>query len=147
MGGAAAVGATHAFDPTTNDVTASIAEVTEGHFADYVFVAVGAKAAIDAALDWVATAGALVIVGMPASGVTTEIDPGALAARNQRVLGSKMGTASIQVDVPRLAALYASGQLELDGLITNRYGLDQINEAIADVKGGRALRNVIVFAR
>ncbi|MYA88156.1 MAG: zinc-binding dehydrogenase, partial [Boseongicola sp. SB0662_bin_57] len=37
------------------------------------------------------------------------------------------------------------GRLKLDELITGRWSLDQINEAIADTKTGRARRNVIMF--
>jgi Zn-dependent alcohol dehydrogenase len=50
------------------------------------------------------------------------------------------------VDVPRLVALYQQGRLKLDELITARYPLEQINEAIAAMERGEALRNVIVFA-
>jgi Zn-dependent alcohol dehydrogenase len=48
-------------------------------------------------------------------------------------------------DVPHLAGLYEDGTLELDALVTGRFSLDQINEAIAATKAGRGLRNVIVF--
>jgi len=82
---------------------------------------------------------------MPASGVTTEFDPTAVASESQRVLGSKMGSTQLQVDVPRLVELYRQGRLKLDELISGRYPLEQINEAIASVKRGEALRNVIVF--
>jgi S-(hydroxymethyl)glutathione dehydrogenase / alcohol dehydrogenase len=47
--------------------------------------------------------------------------------------------------VPRLVAHYQQGRLKLDELITARYPLDKINEAIAAVNRGEALRNVIVF--
>ena len=33
----------------------------------------------------------------------------------------------------------------IDELVSRRYPLDQINEAISSVKAGEALRNVIVF--
>ena len=33
----------------------------------------------------------------------------------------------------------------LDELISNRYSLDQINEAIVDTKAGKSRRNVIIF--
>jgi S-(hydroxymethyl)mycothiol dehydrogenase len=56
-----------------------------------------------------------------------------------------MGSTLPAVDVPRLAELYAQGRLMLDELITGRYSLKQINEAIASTAGGGALRNVIVF--
>ncbi len=47
--------------------------------------------------------------------------------------------------MPKLVDLYRQGRLKLDQLITARYPLEDINEAIADVKRGEALRNVIVF--
>jgi Zn-dependent alcohol dehydrogenase len=56
-----------------------------------------------------------------------------------------MGGTRLKVDVPRLVALYEQGRLMLDELITGRYRLEEINEAIASVRRGEALRNVIVF--
>jgi len=47
--------------------------------------------------------------------------------------------------VPRLVQLYQEGRLKLDELITKRYPLAQINEAITSMERGEALRNVIVF--
>ncbi len=58
---------------------------------------------------------------------------------------SSMGTTTLSVDVPKLVALYQAGRLKLDELITNRYPLEQINEAIESVERGEALRNVITF--
>lgn len=58
---------------------------------------------------------------------------------------SGMGTTRLSVDVPRLVTLYQAGRLKLDELITGRYPLEQINEAIESVERGEALRNVIMF--
>ena len=41
--------------------------------------------------------------------------------------------------------LYTQGRLKLDELISGRWSLDQINEAIADTKTGAARRNVIML--
>ena len=87
----------------------------------------------------------MVIVGMPAAGVTASIDPGAIANDGQRILGSKMGSAQVALDIPALAALYLEGRLKLDELISGRYPLDRINEAIAAVANGTTIRNVIVY--
>jgi Zn-dependent alcohol dehydrogenase len=54
----------------------------------------------------------------------------------------KMGSTRLSVDVPRLVDLYRQGRLKLDELVTARYPLDRIDEA---VERGEALRNVIVF--
>jgi Zn-dependent alcohol dehydrogenase len=56
-----------------------------------------------------------------------------------------MGSTRLRVDVPKLVALYQDGRLKLDELVTKRYRLEEINEAVTAVKRGEALRNVIVF--
>lgn len=138
-------GATHGVDGRSADAAEQIKALTDGRGADYVFVTVGAKAAFDQAFGFLARAGAVVVVGMPPAGVMAEYDPGDFAYKGHRILGSSMGTSRIQVDIPWLVSLYRQGRLKLDELITARYRLDQINEAIASTKGGEALRNVIVF--
>jgi len=60
-----------------------------GRGADYVFVTVGAKAAIPQALAMAARSGTVVLVGMPASGVTVAVDPGDIAHNNLRVLARR----------------------------------------------------------
>ena len=138
-------GATHTINATDKDVAQQVRALTDGRGADYVFVTVGAKPAIDSAYTLMGRTGAVVLVGMPATGVMSEIDPGTIAAESQRILGSKMGSGRVQVDIPYLANLYVQGRLKLDELVTSRYRLDEINEAIASTKSGKALRNVIVF--
>ncbi|MEO6652688.1 MAG: zinc-binding dehydrogenase [Ilumatobacteraceae bacterium] len=140
------LGATHAVDPTAGDVEAVVADLTDGQMADYVFIATGAPAALASAGGLVGTMGAIVVVGMPATGVAGQFDPGSLAARNQRILGSKMGTSVIARDIPSLVSKYLDGKLELDGLVSRTFALDDINEAMDEVRSGAALRNVIVFA-
>jgi Zn-dependent alcohol dehydrogenase len=48
--------------------------------------------------------------------------------------------------VPLLLSLYQAGALKLDELITRHYQLDEINEAMADLREGRNIRGVIDFA-
>jgi len=138
-------GATDVINGSRNDVAAEVLKLTNGRGADYVFVTVGAKPAIEQAFGLLAKGGDVVIVGMPESGVVTEFDPATVASYGQRVLGSKMGSARVRVDIPKLVQLYREGTLKLDELITARYSLDEINEAVTAVRNGEALRNVIVF--
>ncbi|MDX1513197.1 MAG: Zn-dependent alcohol dehydrogenase [Gammaproteobacteria bacterium] len=138
-------GATHAVNGASADPVEAVHELTAGRGADYVFVTVGAKSAIDDAYRMIAMGGAVVIVGMVAKGVLSEFDPLTLADSSQRILGSKMGSSNIFRDIPNLVSLYQQGRLKLDELITERYPLDGINEAMAASTRGNALRNVIVF--
>ena len=138
-------GATHVVNSANVDLIEAIREATDGAMADYVLVTVGAQQPIEQAPLLLAPNGTVVIVGMPATGVTATIDPVTMAALNQSILGSKMGTSTIGIDIPELISKYRNGALLLDELITRTYPIDDINEAIDSVKAGHAVRNVILF--
>jgi len=82
---------------------------------------------------------------MPPSGNTSRIDPGQVAHDGQRILGSKLGSAQPQIDIPRVLRLYQAGRLKLDELVSKRYPLSEINEAIDWSARGDVVRNVITF--
>lgn len=138
-------GATHAVNPSSENAAEAVKALTGGYGVDAVFITVGAKPAFERAFDHIAKNGMVVVVGMPPAGVLARYDPGTLAAWNQKILGSKMGEAVIARDIPMLIEHYRAGRLKLDELVTAHYPLERINEAIAAVNEGRALRNVIVF--
>ncbi|MEX3314682.1 Zn-dependent alcohol dehydrogenase [Sulfitobacter sp. PS-8MA] len=118
-----------------------------GRGADAVIVTVGAIPAYDTATRYLAPGGRVIMVGMPHSGAASSYEPVILAAMGQGMVGSKMGDVVIQRDIPWMVDLYLQGRLQLDSLISGRWRLDQINEAIADTKTGAARRNVILFDR
>ena len=128
-----------------DDLKAAVSGATGGAMADYVFVATSSVSAVEAGFDVLAPMGALVLVGMPPSGVNASLDVGSLAGFNQRVLGCKMGSCRPARDIPKLAALYRDARLELDGLITGRYPLEDINDALDSARRGDTLRNLVVM--
>jgi Zn-dependent alcohol dehydrogenase len=138
-------GATHGINSTREEAASAVRALTGGRGADYVFVTVGVTSVIEQGFRLIRKGGTLVLVGMPASGEIAGFEPLRVANDCQVVLGSKMGSARIREDIPKLVRLYREGRLELDELITGRYALQDINEAIASVNRGEALRNVIVF--
>ena len=138
-------GATHTVNPIQQDLCEAVKTWTDGRGADFVFVTVGSGQAIDDGMGLLRRAGTLVVVGMPASGVKASIEAVDLADNAQVIIGSKMGSTRLRVDVPKLVELYEQERLKLDELITKRYALDQINEAIAAVNNAEALRNIIIF--
>jgi len=121
------------------------AKAALGRGADAVLVTVGAAPVYDTAPRYLAYGGKVIMVGMPATGAASTYEPANFAAVGQSLIGSKMGDVVIQRDIPWMADLYAQGRLKLNELISGRWSLDQINEAIADTKSGSAKRNVIVF--
>jgi Zn-dependent alcohol dehydrogenase len=116
-----------------------------GRGADAVFVTVGAVPAYDVAPRYLAVGGKVVMVGMPHTGDMSSYEPVILAALGQGMVGSKMGDVVLARDIPWLVDLYQQGRLKLDELVSGRWRLDQINEAIQNTKTGAARRNVILF--
>lgn len=116
-----------------------------GRGADLIAVTVGAIPAYNQAPRYLGWGGRMVMIGMPHSGAMAEYEPVVLAYMAQGMVGSKMGDVVIRRDIPWLADLYRQGRLKLDELVSGRWSLDQINEAIADTKAGGAKRNVILF--
>lgn len=116
-----------------------------GRGADAVLVTVGVAQAYDEAPRYLARGGNVVMVGMPHFGQNSTYSPLIMADAGQNILGTKMGDVVIKRDIPWMIDLYKQGRLKLDELISNRWTLEQINEAIADTKSGAARRNVILF--
>jgi S-(hydroxymethyl)mycothiol dehydrogenase len=116
-----------------------------GKSADLVAVSVGAIAAYDQAPRYLGWGGRIVMVGMPHAGEKAQYEPAVAAFTGQEMIGSKMGDVVIARDIPWMADLYAQGRLKLDELVSGRWRLDQINDAIADTRSGGAKRNVILF--
>jgi S-(hydroxymethyl)glutathione dehydrogenase / alcohol dehydrogenase len=143
LAAAGVLGATRCIDATVSDSVSAVAEHTGGG-ADAVIVTAGSAAAVDQGLACLRRGGTLVVVGMPPSGQLARFDPGALAHDGKRIVGSKLGSARPAEDVPTIAALYREGGLRLDELVTATYPLEEINEAVAAMRRGEAIRNVVV---
>jgi Zn-dependent alcohol dehydrogenase len=138
-------GATHVIDPARQGTVAAVTELTGGRGVDHVLVAAGIGSLIETGVTLLRRGGSLVIVGLPPAGAAISLDPLAIADGSLRVLGSKMGASHPARDIPKLAELYRAGRLKLDELISERFELDRINDAIASARAGAQLRPVIVF--
>jgi len=122
-----------------------VRKITGGRGADAVLITVGAIAAYDSAIEYLAPGGRMVMVGMPHSGAIAGYKPAMAAATGHGIIGSPMGHTVLKRDIPWMIELYRQDRLKLDELVSGRWTLDRINEAIADARTGTARRNVIVF--
>jgi len=144
MSMARAFGATHGV-AAGPDCAAEVRGLTGGRGVAFAFVAAGAAAAIGGAMEFVAPGGALVVVGMPPTGVRVDYDPLALACLNQKIIGARMGQTVLSRDIPILIDHHRAGRLKLAELIAERYPLERINDAIAATVAGSPGRSVVVF--
>ena len=78
---------------------------------------------------------------------TSIADPGRVPDGLSRSssIGSLFGSANPRQDIPKLLELYTQGQLDLDGLVTRTYPLDEINEGYDDMRDGKNIRGVLVY--
>lgn len=140
-------GATHTA-ATAAEALELVRELTRGVMADAVIVspAMIGEADVGEALALTRKGGTCVLTGLPAPALRSV----ALALQdfilmNKTLCGTVFGSCNPKSDIPMLATLYGSGRLLLDEMITRRYGLDDINDAYADLTSGQLIRGVIDF--
>jgi S-(hydroxymethyl)glutathione dehydrogenase / alcohol dehydrogenase len=112
--------------------------------ADYSFDAVGAPETTALALRWTRSAGACVVVGLPAAGARLELDPGEFNRREKWLTGTMYGSEDPAVALPILLEHVRAGRLELGSLLGPTFPLDRVNEAIETSLAGSAGRVVVL---
>jgi S-(hydroxymethyl)glutathione dehydrogenase / alcohol dehydrogenase len=138
-------GATHTIRADEDAPEAAVMEITGGRGADYAFITVGSTAAVEQGFRMIGKQGTEVLVGIPETGAAFSLPAGGFVGSEKRMMGSKLGSTRLAYDIPKHVAAYEEKKLKLDELITNRYPLEEINEAIESMERGEALRNVVVF--
>ena len=68
-----------------------------------------------------------------------------LTLMEKQVVGSLFGTANPRADIPKILELYTQGQIDLDGLVTNTYKLEDVNQGYQDMRDGKNIRGVMVY--
>jgi len=136
-------GATDTINPLHADVVAEIRELTGKLGVDYAVEASGKARVIEQAFASVRrNGGVCVFASHPDQGERISIDPYELICGKQ-IRGSWGGACVPDRDIPKFAELYRQGRLPLEKMITRRYRLDQINEAMDDLSNGRVGRPLI----
>jgi len=141
-------GATHAVS-SMEEAMPLVRDLTRGEMADAVIM-------VPSVMYGHLMADALTLTGKGGTCVVTGVAPQAqkessinlfeLAMWQKEVRGVVFGAANPRFDIPNLLALYKSGQLMLDELITRTYPLDQINQGYQDMLDGVNIRGVITFS-
>ena len=131
---------------SVEEASQQLAELTRGVMADKVIVCVGVLYGhlVGPISELVSKGGRMVITSVtPMHETTVTMALGMFAMSNKSLLGHVFGQVNPAADFPRLLALYRSGALRLDELITRRYPLSQINEGYADMHAGRTVRGLV----
>jgi alcohol dehydrogenase (nicotinoprotein) len=140
------LGATHTINPTKQDLVQTVQELTWGRGVDYAFEAIATPATIGQAYACTGKGGTVVVIGLtPATAESIPIPPLDLVLFQKTIMGTLYGDSQPRNDIPYMLAMYDTGKLKLDELVTKTYTLDQVNEAYADMVSGKNIRGVIEF--
>ncbi|MEX5260603.1 UNVERIFIED_CONTAM: S-(hydroxymethyl)mycothiol dehydrogenase [Kocuria sp. CPCC 205274] len=140
-------GATHTVNSKEQDPVAAIQELTGGHGADVVVDAVGVAATFQQAFEARDLAGRLVLVGVPAPGTTWEIPLDEVFGRGGAIKSAWYGDTLPNRDFPMLVDQYRLGRLDLDGFVTERIGIEDVEPAFERMTAGKVLRSVVELDR
>lgn len=142
---AARLGATDLVDPGAQDVAQEVHAWT-GVGADYAFEAAGRAALVETALASVRNGGTVVAVGAPPVDQGITIAPAAaFTISEKKLLGCTLGSSNSLREIPRIVALWRQGRIDLEALLTARRPIEEINEALEDLRHSRGLRTVLSF--
>jgi S-(hydroxymethyl)glutathione dehydrogenase / alcohol dehydrogenase len=140
---AAKFGATHLINSGKIDPKRKILEITGGLGANVVVDNTGNTDVIELAYEVTLAQGRTILVGVPVKGDNVSIY--SLPLHFGKVItGSHGGESKPQEDIPRYIKLYQAGRLQTKELITNRFHLSDINEAIEQMKSGKIAGRCII---
>jgi 6-hydroxycyclohex-1-ene-1-carbonyl-CoA dehydrogenase len=131
-------GATATLNPAAVPRLDKAVRALSGGGVDVAFEAVGKATAQEAALNCLKTGGRLVLVGY--SPETLPLNAGRVMFRELDIMGS-LGCRP--VDYPRAIELVRQGKVRLADMVTHRFPLDRIGEAMDTLRAGDAIRIVV----
>jgi len=139
-------GATHTLRGDAPDLHKAIRALTRDRAGlDFAFEAVGNAEVARVAFLSIAKGGEVILVGIAHMKDKVSLSQIAAVTQEKGMRGTTNGSADSWKTVPLLIDLYKKKELMLDELVSRTYTLDEINEAMADLRSGRNARGVVVM--
>jgi S-(hydroxymethyl)glutathione dehydrogenase/alcohol dehydrogenase len=139
-------GATETIDVGDAEALESLRGRARRHGYDWTIVTVGRDDAVRLGVDLTRPGGTTVIVGLLPEKAPVPVDMLDLVTYEKKIVGSAYGSISPQILMPHIAQLYLEGSLLLDELVSERFPLEEINEAFDRSRRADGLRPVLAIA-
>ncbi len=138
------LGATHTINASREDVTTQIRNIVGTDGVDVAIENTGVADVIETAYNVTSGKGKTILVGvLNKNGKYPSFYT--LPLHFQKTLkGSEGGSSRPDLDIPKIVRLVQSGKIKFDGLISKRYSLSKINEAIDDLRKGKVAGRCII---
>ncbi len=138
------LGATITINSTEEETVKMVRALTHGG-ADHAVEAIGLPKTMQDAVDLIRPGGTAYLIGIAPIPSTIELSAFRLVWFNRGVQGVLMGANNFRRDIPALADLVLAGRFDLDHLLTDRIGLDEVNAGFDTMRSGSLGRTVVVF--
>lgn len=129
------LGATHTIDANHPDVEQQLSELLAPEGADCFIDNTGRPDVVEMGYRVTGARGRIILVGVPRHDEKAALHTLPLHF-GKSITGSHGGNSYPDRDIPRYLRLYQQGRLELASLITERYGLEQVNDALEAMRSG-----------
>jgi S-(hydroxymethyl)glutathione dehydrogenase / alcohol dehydrogenase len=137
-------GADHAVDTATDDGAGRTIRSLTGGGADHAFEVVGLPETIQLAWKSLRPGATAVVVGLAGKGVEVSL-PALDFLSDKGIRGSYYGSGDPARDLPELATLALSGDLDLAAAVTHVETLDAVPRALERLAGGEGGRTILVI--
>ena len=138
------LGAHIAIDTTEENALEQLRDLTGGGV-DIGLEFAGVVPALEFTYNATARGGRTVTAGLPHPSKVMQLSPVKLVAEERTLQGSYIGSCIPSRDIPAYIALYQSGRMPVDKLMTHKLKLDEINEAFERLAKGEAIRQILTF--
>lgn len=136
------LGATYTFNSNNIGLKQAIFQLTGGG-ADICVESAGKVNTIELGFSLIKkTSGKLLFASHPPEGEMIRLSPHELISGKQ-ISGSWGGATNPDKDIPKFHIIFQNANISLGSLLTKRYSLEQINEALEDLEFGRVFRPLI----
>ena len=137
------LGATHLINNRDGCALNEIMKISNNEGVDFSIEATGRVKVAEMAFQAVKVRGGLcTIAGHPAHGEIVRIDPFDLI-KGKRIQGSWGGDSKPDRDIPLMSKFFLEGKLPLEKLISHRFNLEDINQALDGLEQGNLNRALI----
>ena len=143
MENARRLGATHTVPPGGNSLRA-VMELTGGRGVDFAFEVIGHHSTIEMCIKCARRGGSAVLVGVGRATERFSVNSLILPLTSKNIIGCMYGSVNFKVDFPMYLDFYRQGLLDLDGMVTKTYTLDEAPQAFEDMESGQNTRGVIL---